>query len=81
MNKVIINKEYFNIDSPKAEGLISGLKKLQLRDFFIEVPDYSNQNETLEKILNLEGIEINKKDGEIDNTFEIDNTGKDQKEQ
>ena len=58
MNKVIISKEYFDIDSPKAEGLISGLKKLYDRDFIIEVPDYSNQNETLKKILSLEGIEI-----------------------
>jgi imidazoleglycerol-phosphate dehydratase / histidinol-phosphatase len=76
VNKVIVNKEYFNIDSPKAEDLISGLKKLKSGDFFIEVPGYSNNNETLEKILNLEGIEINKKNGEIDNIFEINNTGR-----
>ena len=72
MNKVIISKEYFDIDSPKAEGLISGLKKLYDRDFIIEVPDYSNQNETLKKILSLEGIEINTKDEEAENIFEID---------
>ena len=76
MNKVIISKEYFDIDSPKAEGLISGLKKLYDRDFIIEVPDYSNQNETLKKILSLEGIEINTKDEEAENIFEIDNSGK-----
>ncbi len=76
MNKVIINAEFFNLGSPKAEGLISGLKKLKPKDFFIEVPDYSNHNETLEKILHLEGIEINKKAEEIDNTFEIDKNGK-----
>ena len=76
MNKVIISKEYFDIDSPKAEGLISGLKKLYDRDFIIAVPDYSNQNETLKKILSLEGIEINTKDEEAENIFEIDNSGK-----
>jgi imidazoleglycerol-phosphate dehydratase/histidinol-phosphatase len=76
VNKVIISKEYFDIDSPKAEGLISGLKKLYDRDFIIEVPDYSNQNETLKKILSLEGIEINTKDEEAENIFEIDNSGK-----
>lgn len=76
MNKVIIAKEYFNINSPKAKGLIGGLKKLQLRDFVIEVPDYPTQNEIFEKILTLEKIEINKKRGETDNTFEIDNNGK-----
>ena len=76
MNKVIISKEYFDIDSPKAEGLISGLKKLYDRDFIIAVPDYPNQNETLKKILSLEGIEINTKDEEAENIFEIDNSGK-----
>jgi imidazoleglycerol-phosphate dehydratase/histidinol-phosphatase len=76
VNKVIINKEYFNLGSPKAKGLISGLKKLQLRDFVIEVPGYPAQNEIFEKILNLERIEINKKSGETDNTFEINNSGK-----
>ena len=76
MNKIIIDKEFFNLGSPKAEGLISGLKKLQLKDFVIEALDYSNQDETLEKIFNLEGIGINKKDEEIDNTFEINRNGK-----
>lgn len=76
MNKVIISKEYFNLASTKANGLITGLKKLQKREFLIEVLDFSNQNETLEKILNLEEIEINKKDGKTDNIFEIDYLGK-----
>jgi len=76
VNKVIIDKEFFNLGSPKAVGLISGLKKLQGGNFIIEVPDYSSQDKTLGNILNLEGIEINKNAGETGNTFEIGNSGK-----
>jgi imidazoleglycerol-phosphate dehydratase / histidinol-phosphatase len=76
LNKVIINKELFNLDSPKANGLLSGLKRLQLKKFTIEVPDFSNRNKDFEKILNLEGIEITKNGEDFDNIFEIDNSGK-----
>jgi imidazoleglycerol-phosphate dehydratase/histidinol-phosphatase len=75
VNKVTISKEYFNIDSPKAKGLVSGLKKLYDRDFIIEVPQYSKLNVTLKKVLNLEEIEINKREGKTDNTFEIGDNG------
>jgi len=76
VNKVIINKEYFDINSVRAAGLISGLKKLTRGDFIIEVPDYSNRDETLKNILHLEGIEINKKKDETDDIFEICDNGK-----
>ena len=74
MNKVIINKEYFSLASPKANDLITGLKKLHLKDFIIEAPGYSNQNETLKKILYLEGIIINEKNEDLDNIFEIESS-------
>ncbi|MEJ2506435.1 MAG: imidazoleglycerol-phosphate dehydratase HisB [Ignavibacteriaceae bacterium] len=74
MNKVVIDKEYFDINSSKAAGLISGLKKLSQMDFSIEV--FSKQfNDTLNKILYLEGITINDDKAKTENIFEIDSSG------
>ena len=74
MNKVVIDKEYFDINSSKAAGLISGLKKLSQMDFSIEV--FSKQfNDTLNKILHLEGITINDDKAKTENIFEIDSSG------
>ncbi len=62
MNKVIIDKSFFNLNSPLSKGLISGLNKLSQKNFEFEVPSFSkSENEILTKILDLEGIEINKK--------------------
>ena len=74
MNKVVIDKEYFDINSSKAAGLISGLKKLSQMDFSIEV--FSKQfNDTLNKILYLEGITINDDKAKTENIFKIDSSG------
>jgi imidazoleglycerol-phosphate dehydratase/histidinol-phosphatase len=60
MYAVIIDKSFFNIESPLSAGLISGLKKLSQRNFSIIVNEYqASQVEALAKILNLEGISIN----------------------
>ena len=74
MNKVVIDKEYFDINSSKAAGLISGLKKLSQMDFSIEV--FSKQfNDTLNKILYLEGITINDDKAKTENIFKINSSG------
>ncbi|MCG6914889.1 imidazoleglycerol-phosphate dehydratase HisB [bacterium BMS3Abin03] len=74
MNKVVIDKEYFDINSSKAAGLISGLKKLSQMDFSIEVSS-KQFNDTLNKILYLEGITINDDKAKTENIFEIDSSG------
>ena len=74
MNKVVIDKEYFDINSSKAAGLISGLKKLSQMDFSIEVSS-KQFNDTLNKILHLEGITINDDKAKTENIFEIDSSG------
>ena len=57
MNKVIIDKNLFNIDLPLAEGLISGLKRLSQRNFIISLNEGCLiENEVLNKILALENI-------------------------
>ncbi|MCG6960842.1 imidazoleglycerol-phosphate dehydratase HisB [bacterium BMS3Abin03] len=74
MNKVVIDKEYFDINSSKAAGLISGLKKLSQMDFSIEVSS-KQFNDTLNKILYLEGITINDDKAKTENIFKIDSSG------
>ena len=74
MNKVVIDKEYFDINSSKAAGLISGLKKLSQIDFSIEVSS-KQFNDTLNKILHLEGITINDDKAKTENIFKIDSSG------
>ena len=60
MYDVIIDKSFFNLESPLSMGLISGLKKLSQRNFIITVKDFDPvQNEHLIKILKLEGIKLN----------------------
>ncbi|MGD1006054.1 MAG: imidazoleglycerol-phosphate dehydratase HisB [Ignavibacteriaceae bacterium] len=66
MYEVIIDKSFFNLEFPLSTGLISGLKKLSQRNFIISVKDFSPfQEESLVKILNLEGIKINEKKVDI----------------
>ena len=74
MNKVIIDKEYFDIDSSKSVGLISGAKQLMQRDFCIET-SFNQFDNILEKILQLEGIKINKDKDKVENVFEIRASG------
>ncbi|MDR3628273.1 MAG: imidazoleglycerol-phosphate dehydratase HisB [Ignavibacteriaceae bacterium] len=60
MFEVVIDKSFFNLDSPLSKGLISGLKKLAQRNFIISVKDFNPaKDKQLNKILNLEGIRIN----------------------
>ncbi len=60
MNKVIIDKKFFNIDSDISSGLISSLKKLSERNLLIEVKGIDLTSEKLfRRILMLEGIKIN----------------------
>jgi imidazoleglycerol-phosphate dehydratase/histidinol-phosphatase len=62
MNKVTLDKNFFNLNYPEAKGLISGLKKLSEKNFSIAVEgSESVKNENLSKILKLEGIELNNK--------------------
>ncbi len=61
MNKVTIDKDFFELDSPISTGLVSGLKKLAERNFEIEVKDFDMRSKNLlSKILLLEEIKINK---------------------
>jgi imidazoleglycerol-phosphate dehydratase/histidinol-phosphatase len=72
MKKVIIEKTFFDLDSPLSKGLISGLKKLSRRGFAIEVPDFDiSSDDYLNKIFNLEGISINNLKEQPSQVFEI----------
>ena len=77
MNKVIIDKSYFNLSSKKAIGIISSLKKLSERNFIIDVPGYVfSQDNTFANIIHLEGIEINQNQNKPENIFEIQSDGR-----
>ena len=59
MYKVIIDKNFFQIDDDISTGLISGIKKLSQRNFCIEIDDFNLENTgCLDKIFQLEGINI-----------------------
>lgn len=76
MNKAIIYKDYFNFDSSKAGGLISGLKKLSQRDFDLEVPGFDlKDSDALAKILKLESVKINLDKTQAGNIFEVQSSG------
>jgi imidazoleglycerol-phosphate dehydratase/histidinol-phosphatase len=76
MKKVIIEKTFFDLDSPISKGLVTGLKKLSRKCFTIEVPDYSISHEDyLNKIFNLEGILINNLNEKPEKVFEIKTSG------
>jgi len=60
MNKVLINKIFFELNSPISTGLISGLKKLSSRNFIIDVKDFDlDKDKPLQAIIKLEKIFIN----------------------
>jgi imidazoleglycerol-phosphate dehydratase/histidinol-phosphatase len=58
MNKIIIDNSFFDFGNHLSVGLISGLKRLQVKGFFILVEDF-NPDEYLKKILSSEAISIN----------------------
>lgn len=59
MYKVIIDKEFFNLDSPLSQGLFSGLKKLGEKGFILTTDELKGKyNEVLKKIFLLENINI-----------------------
>ncbi len=62
MYKLNIDKGFFDFDSPKSKGLISGLKKLSSREFYFysEVIN-SKTNSSLQKIFKSENISFNNK--------------------
>ena len=62
MYKLNIDKSFFDFDSPKSKGLISGLKKLSGREFYFysEVIN-SKTNSSLQKIFKSENISFNNK--------------------
>ncbi len=60
MYKVIIDKKFLELNSEISAGLISSMKKLLQRNFCIEINDFIPGNTgCLDKILQLEGININ----------------------
>jgi len=60
MNKINIDKAFFNLDFTLSKGLISGLKKLIQKGFIVTSDELDlSSNPSLKKILELEGIEIN----------------------
>jgi imidazoleglycerol-phosphate dehydratase/histidinol-phosphatase len=60
MNKVIIDKSFFNLDNPLSAGLVTGLRKLVRKNFLLESEGFDSvQDKSLSRILNLEGISIN----------------------
>ena len=60
MNKVSIDKIFFELKSPISAGLISGLKKLTERGFFIESKELDlKKMEYLQSILKFENISMN----------------------
>jgi imidazoleglycerol-phosphate dehydratase/histidinol-phosphatase len=77
MNKVIIDKAFFDLKSDKASGLISGLKKLSERNFLIEASGYSfSHDNPLTRILQIEKIEIDDNQNKAKNVFEIQTDGR-----
>jgi imidazoleglycerol-phosphate dehydratase/histidinol-phosphatase len=60
MNKVIIDKSFFDLDNPLSAGLVTGLRKLVRKNFLLESEGFDSvQDKSLSRILNLEGISIN----------------------
>ncbi len=58
MNKVIIAGSFFEFKSRISDGLISGLKKLQTKNFILEADNYQPDDQ-MNKILSSEGIILN----------------------
>ncbi len=59
MNKVIIDKKFFELKLPISAGMITGLRKLSLKGFDIFAVDFDlTLNGTLNQIFALEGIKI-----------------------
>ena len=64
MKKIIIEKTFFDLKSPRSAGLISGLKKLSNAGLILESKNFDiSSNKTLKKILDLENISVGKTSG------------------
>lgn len=60
MNKVIIDKSFFDLDNPASAGLITGLRKLIRKNLLLESEGFDSlQDKSLSRILSLEGISVN----------------------
>jgi imidazoleglycerol-phosphate dehydratase/histidinol-phosphatase len=59
MNKVVIDKQFFDLTSPLAAGLVTGLKKLSRKGLLLEVKN-GKISGALEKVLTLEAISLGK---------------------
>lgn len=70
MNKVIVDKEFFSLDSPLARGLVTGLKRLSQRNLQIEIKG-SVPEGALKKVLALEGISLGKASQKAEDAFYI----------
>ncbi|MCU7493968.1 MAG: imidazoleglycerol-phosphate dehydratase HisB [Ignavibacteria bacterium] len=70
MNKVIIDKEFFDPASPLAKGLISGLKKLSRKNLLLEVKG-DKIDSGLKKILALEDVCLGRASEKADGEFHI----------
>jgi imidazoleglycerol-phosphate dehydratase/histidinol-phosphatase len=67
MKKIIIEKTFFDLKSPRSAGLISGLKKLSNAGLIIETKSYDvSSNKTLKKILDLDDISVHKSSSKAD---------------
>ena len=72
MNKLILDKEFFNLDSEKSAGLISGLKTLARRGFTFEAEGLNlSENDLLFSILKSEGIILNGTTSEPQKIFTV----------
>lgn len=57
MNKVVIDKEFFDLSSPLARGLVTGLRKLSRRNLILEIKG-GKVNGALARVLALEDISL-----------------------
>ncbi len=72
MYKLNIDKSFFDFDSPKSKGLISGLKKLSNKGFYFYSENFnSKNNSSLQKIFKSENISLNNKIRRSDFTKEF----------
>jgi imidazoleglycerol-phosphate dehydratase/histidinol-phosphatase len=71
MYKVIIDKDFFNLDSPLSQGLVSGLKKLGEKGFILVTDNLNSKySEVLKKIFLLENISISTDSKDIFGQFD-----------
>lgn len=74
MNKVVIDKEFMDLSSPLAKGLVTGLKKLRMRNLVLEVKGGKPKG-PLAKVLLLEDIALGKASRNGSDAFYITTSG------